>query len=57
MIYCCDHCHFIFERVGQIDTCPDCGKPSVREADEAERAEFQKNLRDKGDLTANGNRK
>ena len=46
MIYVCETCHFIFDRVGQVDACPDCGKPLVREATEPEREEFRKNLRD-----------
>ena len=45
MVYTCDKCHFVFERVGPVDVCPDCGKPIVREATEPEREEFRKNLR------------
>ena len=44
MIYTCDKCHFIFERVGEVSTCPDCGKDAIREANEAEKEEFRKNL-------------
>ena len=40
MIYCCDNCHFIFKRVGAVDSCPDCGKPHVREATAEEREEY-----------------
>jgi uncharacterized Zn finger protein (UPF0148 family) len=43
MIYCCDHCRFLFERTGHVDACPDCGKPSVREAAKEEMAEYLKN--------------
>ena len=43
MIYCCDHCNFIFNRAGEVDACPDCGKPSIREATEEEKAEYQNN--------------
>ncbi|MDR1321474.1 MAG: SseB family protein [Gracilibacteraceae bacterium] len=42
MIYTCDKCRFIFERTGQVDSCPDCGKPSIREATPNEREEFRK---------------
>ncbi len=47
MIYTCDKCHFIFERVGEVTSCPDCGKAAVREANEAERAEYHKNKADR----------
>jgi rRNA maturation endonuclease Nob1 len=40
MIYICDKCLFIFERVGEVAACPDCGKPDIREATEAEKGEF-----------------
>ena len=40
MIYACDDCRFVFERTGRVDACPDCGKPSVREATEKEAAEY-----------------
>ncbi|MDR1321480.1 MAG: hypothetical protein LBK56_08675 [Gracilibacteraceae bacterium] len=43
MIYTCDKCRFIFERTGQVDSCPNCGKPSIREATPDEREEFKKN--------------
>ena len=23
-IYQCDHCHFAFERAGEVENCPDC---------------------------------
>lgn len=26
MIYACDSCKFVFEHVGEVDRCPDCGK-------------------------------
>lgn len=42
MIYTCDKCHFIFERAGTVDACPDCGKPTIREADEREQVEYKK---------------
>ena len=43
MIYTCNHCRFIFSRVGKTENCPDCGKPNVREASDKEKEEFQKN--------------
>ena len=43
MIYCCDTCRFVFERTGTFETCPDCGKPSVREATTDEKDEYVRN--------------
>jgi rRNA maturation endonuclease Nob1 len=40
MIYICDKCLFIFERVGEVDSCPDCGGPDIREATETEKGKF-----------------
>jgi uncharacterized Zn finger protein (UPF0148 family) len=48
MIYVCDKCRFFFERAGEIDACPGCGKAAVREADKTEQAEYRKNLQEKG---------
>jgi rRNA maturation endonuclease Nob1 len=48
MVYACDNCKFLFQRVGEVDSCPDCGKQTVREATAEERAEFE--------LRRNGNR-
>jgi len=42
-IYCCNHCRFVFERVGKVESCPDCGKPAVREATDEEKDEYRKN--------------
>ena len=42
MIYFCDYCCFTFQRAGQIDDCPNCGKPAVREATEEEQGEYHK---------------
>lgn len=39
-IYVCDTCHFLFERSGEIDRCPDCGKQTIRLAAEAEQKEY-----------------
>ena len=40
MIYACDACHFLFTRVGETEQCPDCGKYSIRAANEKEIEEF-----------------
>ena len=40
-IYSCKNCGFIFMRVGECDQCPDCGKYSVRLANEKEIKEFE----------------
>ena len=42
MVYVCENCRFTFERTGDTDACPDCGKPGIREASEEERAEYRK---------------
>ncbi|MDR3271198.1 MAG: hypothetical protein LBT32_06815 [Peptococcaceae bacterium] len=54
MIYACEKCHFIFERIGAVDACPDCGKPSLREADERERDEFRRRTRRLGSEPGTG---
>lgn len=41
MIFACDNCGFIFRRTNEMDQCPDCGKYTVRLANEAEQAEFK----------------
>ena len=43
MIYTCNSCRFTFRRSGEVENCPDCGKPNVREATEKEKAEYRKN--------------
>nr|WP_302665500.1 hypothetical protein [uncultured Agathobaculum sp.] len=42
MIYSCQTkcCHYIFLGREQQRACPDCGKPQIRPATAAERAEF-----------------
>lgn len=42
MIYTCQTkcCHYIFPGSEQQRTCPDCGKPLLRPATAAERAEY-----------------
>ena len=44
MIYTCNKCLFTFERVGEVITCPDCGKEAIREASDSEKEEFHRNL-------------
>jgi len=43
MIYTCNACHFTFYRVGEVESCPDCGKPALREATGEEQAVFKEN--------------
>ena len=38
--YICDNCHFQFERTGDCDRCPDCGKEQIREANEEEKKDY-----------------
>ena len=40
-IYTCKNCGFIFTRVGECEQCPDCGKYTVRTANEEEIREFE----------------
>jgi rRNA maturation endonuclease Nob1 len=40
MIYICKHCGFLFERVGETDRCPDCGKPGIGEANDEEKKKY-----------------
>ena len=42
MIYTCNVCHFTFKRSGDVESCPDCGKPAVREATDDEKNEYIK---------------
>lgn len=42
MIYCCDACRFLFEGIGEVKQCPDCGKKLVREATEEEKEEYKR---------------
>jgi len=43
VIYACDHCHFTFSRVGDVEVCPSCDKPFVREATKKEKEEYKNN--------------
>jgi len=42
-IYNCGKCHFTFERAGEVEACPDCGRESVHEATPEEIEEYRKN--------------
>ena len=45
-IYHCENCHFTFRREGQVDSCPDCGKPNISPATEQEIEEFKSYIND-----------
>lgn len=45
MIYACDNSHFLFSRTIEPEQCPDCGKYTVREADEAEKQKYEERLK------------
>lgn len=40
MLYTCDNCHYIFPRTSE-ETCPDCGKATIRPATEAEEDDYK----------------
>jgi len=43
MIYTCNNCRFTFSRVGEVESCPDCGKTYViREATDKEKDDYKK---------------
>lgn len=37
------NCHFVFERVGEVSECPDCGHSFVRESNVDEIEEYKRN--------------
>ncbi len=41
MLYACDNCHYLFLRTSE-DTCPDCGKTTIRSATDEEQEEYRK---------------
>ena len=43
MVYICEVCRFLFSRTKPAESCPDCGKEIIREANEAEQKEFERN--------------
>ena len=42
MIYTCKKCLFMFDRVGLVERCPDCGSENFRPASKEEQAEFDR---------------
>lgn len=38
--FICDACKYQFEKYKKPDSCPDCGKEAVREANESEIADY-----------------
>lgn len=36
MIYCCEDCGFLFQRVGEIQECPSCEGSRLRSATQTE---------------------
>ncbi len=36
----CTSCHFLFKGNPNYGCCPDCGKPTIRDADDKEMAEY-----------------
>ena len=45
MICCCEKCRFVFESIGLLKQCPDCGHGPVRGASDKESAEYAANRR------------
>lgn len=56
MIYVCKVCHFLFESAETAEQCPDCGKHSIRSADQQEMQEFS-NRRLEDELSIRNNKK
>lgn len=50
MIYVCDNCHFLFSRIAEPEQCPDCGKYAIRQANDTERQEYEKRLKEPKEL-------
>ncbi len=44
MVFCCEKCRFLFKRVTEVSSCPDCGSARIRYADAKEEAEFRERL-------------
>ena len=49
MIYCCEDCGFIFQRVGEIQTCPSCEGYRLRSATHEEMEKLQSLLNNRGE--------
>jgi rRNA maturation endonuclease Nob1 len=41
MVFYCEKCRFLFERVAEPDNCPDCGSSWIRHANINEEREFR----------------
>lgn len=52
LIYICDCCHFEFERMSEVEQCPDCGKMAIRMAAEEESIAFRNRLKESTWLTS-----
>lgn len=46
MVYVCDRCHFEFERMSEIEQCPDCGRMAIRTATAKETEDFHRRLQE-----------
>ena len=51
MIYCCEDCGFIFQRVGEIYECPLCERSRFRSATREEMEKLQTLLKIQGEHT------
>jgi DNA-directed RNA polymerase subunit RPC12/RpoP len=49
MIYVCGTCRFVFERIGETDACPDCGRLNIKEATPDEKNGYLKNRAEFGE--------
>lgn len=45
MIYCCEDCSFLFQRVGEVQTCPLCEGHHLRSATPEETEQLQSLLK------------
>ena len=43
MIYACRKCRYVFESKKEPLTCPDCGDSQICEANDTEKAEYERN--------------
>ena len=55
MIYACDACKFLFQRVSEPEQCPDCGKYNIRHATEKEVEEFNNRPKNINEIYAEDN--
>lgn len=56
MLFYCNSCRYIFEEAEGCQQCPDCGKMTVRIANEEERSEYKRNQEEKQKTGPNGTR-